>query len=368
MNRIALVMIVRNEARCLQRCLDSARPWADEMWVLDTGSTDATVQIALRSGARVGHFQWCDDFAAARNAALSMTNAQWCVVLDADEWISEGADRLAALRYQAPDFVGQIRVASLIQNGAPGGDATAPSWLTRVLPRGVVYEGRVHEQPVSDLPRRKLSVTAMHDGYLPEHMRPKQGRNQHLLRLALRDQPLDAYLNYQLAKDFEVSGQFAQAQPHFAFALTHGDAQAGWRHDLVLRALFTLKKLARFDAAVDLAEAEMPHWTGSPDFYFTLGDVLLDWAAAEPARAGDLLPMVEASWLQAFQIGEQPQLQDTVSGRGSHLAAHNLGVLYGGLGLRDQALFWAVRATESTTTRATAPVTAAATAAPTAAV
>ena len=345
MNRIAVVIIVRNEARCLQRCLDSARPWADEMWVLDTGSTDATVQIALRCGARVGHFRWCEDFAAARNAALSMTNAEWCVVLDADEWVSEGADRLAALRYQAPDFVGQIRVASLIQNGAPSGDATAPSWLTRVLPRGVAYAGRVHEQPVSDLPRRKLSVTAMHDGYLPEHMLPKQGRNQRLLNLAMVDQPWDAYFNYQLGKDFEVGGQFAQAQPHFAFALTHGDAQAGWRHDLVLRALFTLKKLARFDDAVDLAEAEMPRWAGSPDFYFTLGDVLLDWAAAEPARSGELLPMVEASWLQAFEIGEQPQLQDTVSGRGSHLAAHNLGVLYGGLGLQEKALFWIARAT-----------------------
>lgn len=358
MNRIAVVMIVRNEARCLQRCLDSARAWADEMWVLDTGSTDATVQIALSCGARVGHFRWCDDFAAARNAALAMTNAQWCVVLDADEWISEGADLLSALRHQAPDFMGQIRVASLIQNGAPCGDATAPSWLTRVLPRGVAYEGRVHEQPVSDLPRRKLSVTAMHDGYLPEHMLPKQGRNQHLLRQALIDQPLDAYLNYQLGKDFEVSGQFAQAQPHFALALTHADAQAGWRHDLVLRTLFTLKKLARFDAAVDLAEAEMPRWASSPDFYFTLGDVLLDWAAAEPARADDLLPMVEASWLKAFGIGEQPQLQDTVSGRGSHLAAHNLGVLYGGLGLQDKAVFWAARATVRVSLPATVPTVA----------
>lgn len=343
MFRIALVMIVRNEARCLKRCLDSVRPWVDEMWVLDTGSSDATVQIAQADGAGVTHFMWCNDFAAARNAALMLTDADWCVVLDADEWISEGAEALAALRDQAPDFMGQICVSSLIQTN--GSEGQAPSWLTRVLPRGVRYEGRVHEQPVSSLPRRKLPVTVLHDGYLPEHMLSKQGRNHQLLSLALADQPQDAYLNYQLGKDFEVRGEHAQAQPYFELALQHCEAQAGWRHDLVLRALFTLKKLSRFDAALALAQAEMPHWPTSPDFFFTLGDVMLDWAATDPKRADELLPMAEASWLQAFEIGEQPLLQDSVRGRGSHLAAHNLTVLYSGLGMDEKAQFWRERST-----------------------
>ncbi len=344
MYRIALVMIARNEARCLQRCLHSARPWVDEMWVLDTGSVDATMSLAESSSAGVAQFLWCDDFAAARNAALRLTDADWCVVLDADEWISEGGEGLAALRHQAPDFMGQISVVSLIKTAGLAADGTAPSWLTRVLPRGVRYEGRVHEQPVSPLPRRKLPVSVLHDGYLPEQVLNKQGRNQHLLSLALAGQPQDPYLNYQLGKDFEVRGEFAQALPRYELALQQGDAQAGWRHDLVLRSLYTLKKLSHFDAAINLAQAEMPNWLNSPDFYFTLGDVLLDWATHEPARADELLPMIESSWLRAHDIGEQPQLQDSVSGRGSHLAAHNLSVLYDGLGMTDKAQFWRARA------------------------
>ena len=98
MQRIALVMIVRDEARCLERCLASARPWVDEMVVLDTGSRDGTPEIASAMGARVSHFEWCDDFAAARNAALALTDAAWRLVLDADEWITQGGDCLAALR------------------------------------------------------------------------------------------------------------------------------------------------------------------------------------------------------------------------------------------------------------------------------
>src|SRR4051794_3580703 len=112
MHRIALVMIVRDEARCLERCLVSARAWVDEIVVLDTGSLDATVDIARSRGARVSSFEWRDDFAAARNAALALTEAPWRVVLDADEWIASGGEALAALRAQAPEFIGQLSVTS----------------------------------------------------------------------------------------------------------------------------------------------------------------------------------------------------------------------------------------------------------------
>lgn len=342
MNRIALVMIARDEARCIERCLASARAWVDEMWVLDTGSTDATAQIAARCGARVAHFTWVDDFAAARNAALALTDADWCLVLDADEWIVRGGETLAALRSQAPAFIGQISVASSFDAGQ-GSAGEAPSWLPRVLPRGVRYEGRVHEQPQSDLPRQRLPLRVGHDGYLGAQMAHKQGRNEHLLQLALAAQPDDAYLRYQLGKDFEVRAEFVNAAPHYLQALEQVDAGASWRHDLVLRTLFTLKKLSRFESAVTLAETEMPRWSESPDYYFTLGDLLLDWAASAPERAGELLPMIESSWVRAIEIGERPELHDTVRGRGSFLAAHNLAVFHSSLGNDEQALRWRQR-------------------------
>ena len=343
MNRIALVMIVRDEARCLERCLESARPWVDEMLVLDTGSVDATPQLARSAGARVEPFDWIDDFAAARNAALALCDADWRLVLDADEWISDGGESLAALRHQAADFIGQVSVASVF-DGAVGGVGEAPSWLPRVLPRGVAYAGRVHEQPVSDLPRRRLSLRVGHDGYLDVQKARKLGRNEKLLGLALEADPDDAYLRYQLGKDLEVRAQFEAAAPHYAQALERTDAHAAWRHDLVLRTIFTLKKLARFESAIALAESEMPRWPHSPDFFFTLGDLLLDWATARPERAGELMPMIESSWLRALEIGEQPALPDTVRGRGSFLAAHNLAVLHAGLGHAAAAGHWRERA------------------------
>src|ERR1700710_3132879 len=88
--RLALVMIARDEARAIGRALASARPHVDRMIVLDTGSTDATREIAAAEGAEVHAFAWCDDFAAARNAALAHSDADWNLILDADEWIEDG--------------------------------------------------------------------------------------------------------------------------------------------------------------------------------------------------------------------------------------------------------------------------------------
>jgi len=343
MNSLALVMIVRDEERSLERCLESARAWVDEIVVVDTGSSDATPEIARRLGARVASFAWCDDFSAARNAALALALAPWRLVLDADEWIVARADSLAALRGLAPEFIGQVSVASAFDD-ANGGVGHAPSWLPRLLPRGVRYAGRVHEQPDSMLPRRRLDLVVAHDGYLDTHKARKAGRNEKLLTLALDEAPDDAYLHYQLGKDRELRSLFATAWPHYERALAGAHVGAAWRHDLILRSMFTLKKLGRFAAGLALAEGEMPRWQGSPDFYFTLGDLLLDFAVATPAQAAELLPMIEASWLRALEIGEQPQLNDTVRGRGSFLAAHNLALLYDGRGDSAKASHWRERA------------------------
>jgi glycosyltransferase involved in cell wall biosynthesis len=338
MSGLDLVMIVRDEARCLARCLASARPFVDAMVVVDTGSRDDTVEIARAAGARVHHFTWIDDFAAARNHALALSDAPWRLVLDADEWIAEGGQSLQALRTASPDWIGVVRVDSRID--APGGEGSAPSWMPRVLPRGVRYSGRIHEQPACDLPRRRLALVIGHDGYLLAQRAGKHGRNEALLRRALAEAPDDAYLHYQLGKDLEIRECFDAALPHYERAWAADERAAAWRHDLVLRRLFTLKKLGRFEAAVESAQAEMANWPASPDFFFTLGDLLLDWALAEPARAAELLPMIESSWLRAIEIGEQPGLPDSVRGRGSWLAAHNLGAFCASLGRDEEARRW----------------------------
>src|SRR5688572_14882447 len=83
--RLSVCMIVRDEAENLARALASVKDVADEIVVVDTGSVDNSVAVARSFGARIGHFTWCEDFAAARNVAVGMATSRWILSLDADE-------------------------------------------------------------------------------------------------------------------------------------------------------------------------------------------------------------------------------------------------------------------------------------------
>ncbi|UZK65912.1 glycosyltransferase family 2 protein [Sphingomonas sp. M1-B02] len=319
---IAAVLIVRDEARCIARCLDSVRPYVDRMLVLDTGSTDATPMLAAAAGAEVHHLPWPDDFSIARNHALDLADADWNLVIDADEWIVEGGDALRAW-CRGPVRLGTICVRSGVEGRGP--DCERRSWLTRLLPRGVRYEGRVHEQPISPLPRARIALHLAHDGYLAEQIDRKRDRNGLLLLRELQDRPGDPYLLYQLAKDAEMRGDLPAACTRYAAALDATSHKANWRHSLVVRQLHCLGKTGRREAALALAHAEAPNWPDSPDFYFVLGNLALDQAAAEPAQAlEDWLPLAIGAWERCLEIGERPDLEGSLQGCGSHLAQHNL--------------------------------------------
>lgn len=335
--RVALVMIVRNEAAHLGRALASVMPHVDEALVLDTGSTDGTVAIAQAAGARVAHFTWVDDFSAARNAALDAAGSDWHVVLDGDEWLEDGAQALAALRQTAPQFVGAVCVNSADDNGSAVQQVA--SWISRVLPGPVRYAGRVHEQPQHGLQVQRLPITIGHDGYMKEALAAKAGRNRRLLEREVAERPDDAYAWYQLGKDHDVYARYAEALACFERAepLVTGTDEPAWLHDLVVRSLHAYKCVGRHAEAVERAEAGLVHWGDSPDFFFALGDLLLDWAASQPERADELLPMIESAWQRCLAIGERPELEGAVAGRGSHLAAHNLALLYESLGREDDA-------------------------------
>ena len=78
-------MIVRDEEKNLVRCLKSVVPVVDELIIVDTGSKDNTIDIAKEFGAKVFLFEWCDDFAAARNESLKHATGDWILQLDADD-------------------------------------------------------------------------------------------------------------------------------------------------------------------------------------------------------------------------------------------------------------------------------------------
>jgi hypothetical protein len=318
-------VIARNEARCIQRCLDSFAPWIASMVVLDTGSDDATPELALAAGATVHRFAWCDDFAAARNAALDHCCTPWVLMADADEWLIDGGPWLQHLSPPAATL-GLVTMHNSFDESSSQGVISAR--LPRLLPRGTRYAGRVHEQPVSPLPLRPVPVVLGHDGYEHAQRARKQGRNERLLQTALREAPHDPYLLYQLGKEQVARGDAAAAAQSYRAAADHAPADASYRPNLMVRWLATLQTVRDWPRALAVIEAEMPRHATHGDFMLTAGNAFWNWAEAQPERSTELLPLAEGAWLQSYEAALQrtddaEQLQHT-----AQRAALSLEALY----------------------------------------
>lgn len=335
---IAIVMIVKNEAAVIQRCLSSVSSFVDSMIVVDTGSTDNTVELAKKCGAEVYYHDWNDDFSTARNAAIAKSTADWNLIIDADEWLLEGADELQKLRLIKPNFVGSIEVRSSYYLNDT--QQWASSNISRLLPRGVNYQGIIHEQPEHNLPVKKVAITFAHDGYEPERRYKKERRNIRLLQLALRETPCDTYLQYKLGVEFDQNAKPELAQRCYENALESCPANISWRLDLVIRLLFIYQQSSQFEHAFSLAEREKSLSYLSADYYFALGNLYLDYALANPRLAAELIPKIERCWLNCLELGEALGVNGAVAGRGSYLAAHNLAVFYQSIGNNTKHLYY----------------------------
>ena len=142
---LSLCMIVKNEQSVLARCLDSVRGLADELIVVDTGSTDETAQVAARYGARILTFDFgVVDFAAARNHALAHATGRWILVLDADERL-DGEDVPLVRELIAGDDNAGYYLERL--NVRPDAQDSTTDYVVRLFPNRPAYrfQGRVHE-------------------------------------------------------------------------------------------------------------------------------------------------------------------------------------------------------------------------------
>ncbi|MDN0082978.1 glycosyltransferase family 2 protein [Crenobacter sp. SG2305] len=317
--RLALAMIVKNEAAHLARCLDRIRPWVDHMLVLDTGSSDDTIAIAEHAGAEVRHFAWCDDFAAARNAALdAVADYDWVLVLDADETIVAGGEILRRFIADLEPCLGRIAIRSTFRQ-ENGEIQTSVSRISRLLPRGVRYRGRIHEQIAATLPHIDTGVVVEHSGYLDTD---KSGRNIPLLQAELVGSPQDAALHYLLGREWQAIRRHDEARQHFTESYRLCLGRYTWESDLVVRFLQTLKACEAFDEAVAVASAEQERQQHNADFFFVLADTLLDLFIRQPPENPAEVAMVEQCWQRCLELGDS---HAEVEGRGSYLAAYNLG-------------------------------------------
>lgn len=137
MNNLAVLILTKNEEKNIAETIQSARQCTDEVILIDSGSTDRTVEIAEKAGARVVYRAWTNDFSAQRNFGLSATDATWVLYLDADEHLTPelaSAIRRATEPGAQPAAYRMLRLCCAFGKTFRHG-VIGPNWVTRLFPR-----------------------------------------------------------------------------------------------------------------------------------------------------------------------------------------------------------------------------------------
>ncbi len=219
---LSVCMIVKNEAHQLAEALENFRPFADETVVVDTGSTDASPEIARRCDARVFDFPWRDDFAAARNHSLAQASGRYVLWMDADDRVEPHmAERLNELKGV---FDGRNAFYFILQDMNANGPSCS-FYQLRCAPRldQVRFHGRIHERlSIEGLAPLTTDIVIQHHGYINREIhQTKVKRNLALLEKELESGTDDAYLHYYLSLTYEGLGRLEEAVQHMRRALTH---------------------------------------------------------------------------------------------------------------------------------------------------
>ncbi len=318
---LALAMIVKDEAAMLARCLASARDLVDEIIVVDTGSSDGTVAIAESFGAKIGRFEWRNDFAAARNAALDLVTAPWVLHLDADEELESSVDLRARLgRLPSTTWAVEVPVVSLEDPQVRRRDqASFQKRLFRHAPH-IRFERPIHEEivnPRGGVRSRWLELTVWHYGYADEAVRRAkvERRNRPILEAAYRADPGNPVYALQLAI---LQPDATSALSYYERVKERADKttlRSELFHMATVRVIERLRESGRIIDALKLATDAFVD-DPTPDIAVLFGQTLIMCGELERAQAilklGLTLPADSSSrfvtgsssWLPLLALGE----------------------------------------------------------------
>src|SRR6185503_13846025 len=291
---LSLCMIVRDEEEMLPRSLAAVRDAVDEIIVVDTGSTDRTIEIARSFGAKVIEREWTGSFADARNASFDAATGDWVMFLDADEvLVADDAQRLReilgrtwrdAFYLVETNFTGERCDGTAVTHNAMRVFRNRPEYR---------FEGRIHEQIAHNLPSgqpERIEITDVrveHYGYLGvvRDAKDKSRRNIELLERQRDEAGEDSgFLHFNLGSEYAALGGNEDACASFetSWGIMRGRpdlAAYGYIPALVARLVRARRLTGKLQESVDLADEGLRLLPGFTDLVFEQAQ-----AAAEAGR------------------------------------------------------------------------------------
>jgi GT2 family glycosyltransferase len=327
---LSLCMIVKNEEKNLEKCLNNIVEYIKDIVIVDTGSTDATKKIAKKYTNKVYDFKWCGDFSKARNFSISKASNDWVLILDADEVVYKfEKEKIEEFIKGNNKTVGRIKRINPFEDGEE-----IKKYIERVNrlfnKNYFHYEGIIHEQVVSKDGNKydmsPIEIEANHIGYLNEVISGtnKLERNINLLIDAINDNPIDPYLHYQIGKSYYRKKDYNKAYDSFSKSVKLcTDFKFEYTEDLMESYGYTLLKCEKYTEAMKLNEYKN-YYVNSPDYNFIMGLIYMNNGKFQES-------------VDCFEkcIGEK---EGKIEGINSYQPNYNIGVIYETLGFKEEAL------------------------------
>jgi glycosyltransferase involved in cell wall biosynthesis len=253
---ISLCMIVKNEELYLRDCLESVKDIINQIILVDTGSTDATIDIAREYKADIYHFKWCDDFAAARQESIKHAKCDWIFWLDADERLRPASipeiKKLTCREEKAVLY--NVLIYNKINKGTDVQISCSPRLFNNF--KGIYFIGKIHEQLAPSLKavhgvERESNIIIDHLGYdLEDKQRYRRIKmNRFLLLKMVKQHPRNADAHYSLAQHYALTLQPEAALKHYKIALQLNQFNMAMTASLLNKMAELLLKLGKIIAA-----------------------------------------------------------------------------------------------------------------------
>ncbi|MFZ5612375.1 glycosyl transferase [Desulforamulus profundi] len=339
---ISLCMIVKNEERNLARCLNSAKDCVDEIIIVDTGSQDNTVKIAEQFNAKIYHYNWDEDFAAARNFSLDKAAGDWILYLDADEELEpDCCERLRNLartdRYEAYFF----QIINLTDGNDPLKHINVRMFRNKPAYR---FEGKLHEQVISSISAGgstaavvNSGISILHYGYLASEFiaKNKAVRNHRINQRLVDNDPNNPFYLYSLGGSCVNLNDLEGALTHYKKALQYVNLRAMYAPSIFISLISCLLKMGRLDEVVEYIEQCKANYPDYVDIYFIEGE--LYYQLGHTGRA-------TACFEKCLSLGEQSSGKYTSrTGVGSFLPNFKLAEIYQAEGDFKKALQYQIQ-------------------------
>ncbi|WNC14462.1 glycosyltransferase [Brevibacillus brevis] len=218
MDKISACLIVKNEEECIERCLSSLQGKVDEIIVVDTGSTDRTLEIMKAFEVNVYKFNWINDFSAARNYSLDKATGDWIFFIDADEELKTPDQKhLGELIHPYDSDIYVLKLLNLLGSEDNPSDVSRLNVMRifRNLPENR-FQGKIHEQVLfegREVKIKQIEAEIIHHGYLEEvrNRKSKFERNVALLEKELKENPNDGFHWFNMGMEYLVDSDKRKA-------------------------------------------------------------------------------------------------------------------------------------------------------------